>query len=343
MPPFGVRRPYGGASVREWHAAMRGMLGRDPTAGELADAVDRVQGQTPASGRAPTWKNYRALVLNAVGANALVAATAANVRPTTAFNQAGRTGPFPVRNDLETFVISKLSYVATDPRVYAKLYDDHFAANWSIGALNLMEIAGYLGAGAGAPPLPILGTGLQSISFQPGLLDEEWILAGRSVLTADLADFSGAPNTVRLAFHGGHLLPGPAPWEDFQGRKIPYWLHLPPDDETPVIAAANGILQTSVLLDAQGDFVVTKLTAERTAPVSVELTDAYGRDWFVGGAIHIDNLCGNGPFPHRLPGRRFIPSNRTISVKLTDLSGNPNTLARLTLHGYRLVGHRTET
>ena len=341
MPHYGVRRPYGGATVREVQAALGRMLGRDPTSDELVDAMDRVEAQPSASGRAQTWKNYRALILNAVGANAPVAATTANVRPSTAYNQASRPAPVLVQNDPETFAISKLSYIATDPRLYVKLYDDYFSAHWSRNALNLMEVAGYMGAGSGTPPLPIFGTTLQSISFQPGVLDEEWILAGRASLSADFADYSAAANPVRLVFHGGHILPGPAPWDDFQGRKIPDWVSLPPDDVSPVIAAANGILQTSARLDDQGDFVVTKITAMRTAAVSVQITDAYGRDWFIGGPIHIDNLCGSGQFPNRLPGKRLMPSNYPVSVTLTDLSGVANTFARLTLHGYRLVGRRT--
>ena len=303
--------------------------------------MDRVQGQ-PSAARAPTWKNYRALVLNAVGANAPVAATTANVRPSTAYNQAARPGPVLVQNEPETFAISKLSYVATDPRLYVKLYDDSISANWSRNdALNLMELAGYMGAGSGTPPLPIFGTTLQSLSFVPGILDEEWILGNLTSLSADFADYSGAANPVRLAFHGGVILPGPAPWDDHQGPRIPDWIALPPDDVSPVIAAANGVLQTSSRLDDRGDFVVTKITCMRTAAVSVEITDAYSRNWFIGSPIHIDNLCGSGPFPHRLPGKRLLPSYHPISVRFTDLSGNPNTFVRMTLHGFRLVGRRT--
>ena len=271
------------------------------------------------------WKEYYIYTFDFTGSAALTGG-AADARPTTlAF------APVSVRIDSDAdFELGKTMYFPARGRVYARYKDETRGQYLHRGTLDLRAVAGI------GQAFPIVG----SPSFLPYIWPAIWRVKASSLLSVEAADFSGlglGTNAVRLSFHGAKCRSGVKPWDDARVvRRVAYTLPWPPDDVDFTAIAANATVPVSAPIDAEGDFLVHKITGVRTGEAIITIQDGPGRErLWMDRAVHIDNLVGNGSFPNILPAPRFVFRGSTISGTIRDLSGATN-YVRLYFHGERL-------
>jgi hypothetical protein len=227
-------------------------------------------------------------------------------------------------------------YAFTDPRVYARLQDDSSGRRLHRSTLDLRGAAG-IGVNFTA-----LVANIESTAFLPFIWPAPYTVAAASTLSVDAADFSGAPNTVRVVFHGNKVRPGFAPWErDENGRprdyraRIPFTLVLPPDGQTMTIAAGQ-TANLSAPMDMEGDFLVHRITAIHTGTALLQLQDGSGRDrLWQSRAIDMGTYLGTGIFPMILPSPRFCYRGSSIQAIIQDTSAATNRV-KLFFHGEKL-------
>lgn len=309
------------------------MLGRHLAQHDVEEEAEnylaRLMQAPPAPpGRPPVWKEYFVYTAEFTGTKALAAGTADGA-PT-----AQRFDDFNIRIDSDSdFEFIKSMYVATDPRVYVRYADGTSGRQLHRGSLDLRFVAGQ-----GFNPT----TPTEARWFLPFIWPQPYVISASSVFIVSGADFSGATNTVRLSFHGNKIRPGHAPYTHHpDGRKrvyrakVPFVYPLPPDGESFSVGA-SATLPISVPIDMEADWLVYKLTLQRTGIALATLQDGSGRErQWMDRAVHVDNLGGSGQFPNVLTAPRYIPRGSSINGFITDLSVLTNRV-RLYLHGVKL-------
>jgi hypothetical protein len=270
------------------------------------------------------WKEYYVISADFAGAAALAAGTA-NGRPSV---QAFSSLSIRIDSDAN-FEFCKSQYVATDPRVYVQYRDETAGRYLNRGSLDLIALAGI------AAPYPEVGgaTNPQGPTLQPFVWPQPHVIQAASAWVVFGADYSGAQNTVRLAFHGAKVRPGRAPWDRPGARRLPYYVAIPDDSVNPQVSA-NATQPWSVQIDQEADFVVTKMMIVRTGAALVRILDGRDRSWFLSDQ-HVDNVGGNGGFPNILAAPRFLPRGSPVYGQFQDLSG-ANNILRMYLAGYRV-------
>ena len=302
---------------------MRSMVGRPRLAQEFSP-----EGSLAPSA-AEAWKEYFIYGADFAGGSVLPAGIANGLPPQLPFSD------FVIRLDADSnFEWIRTMYQATDPRIYVRYRDNVTGRFLHEGTLDLRGVAGYFNSG------PSIGA--EAPAFMPFNWPHPHILASSSTFTLSCADFSGAPNTVRISLHGNKIRAGRSPWKyrsDGSERKIrqrlPYVLPVPAD-ATNYTIGANQTIPFSASLGGEADLLITAITGVRTGAALVQLQDGagHGRLW-MDRAVYIDNLIGNGLKPNILPSPRYIVRGSTINGVITDLSGAPNTV-RLYLIGFKL-------
>ena len=300
----------------------------------------RPRTRRPAATERPTWKEYYVYTADFVGAKVLAAAPAANAPPVGAGAPAFQD--FEIRIDSDSdFEIVKLIYTATDPRVYARFQDQTAGRYLHRGSLDLRNNAG-LGINTSVGGL---GGPTETQAFLPFVWPQPHVVAAATVFDVQAADFSGAANTVRLAFHGNKIRPGHPPWmfdangnPKRYGRKLWFTYPVPPDasvTSTGLPANASGV-PFSAPVDMEADFICYKVTAQFQGPLTVSIQDGSGRDraW-MNSAIHIQNFAGNGQFPNNFTAPRFIARGSLLQIIANELSGAANRF-RMFFHGVKL-------
>lgn len=275
------------------------------------------------------WREYFIYSADFAQASVLAAGVANGLPTQQVFND------FAIRIDSDSdFELLKTMYVATDARVYVRYRDDASGRFLHRGSLDLRDVGGFGNSG------PLIG--LAAPSFVPFIWPAPYAMARNATFTVAGADFSGAPNTARISFHGNKIRPGYSPWqykEDGSPRrfraKLPYVYPLPPDG-TNYVLGANQTIPFSAPVDIEADFLVYKIVGVRTGAAMVQLQDGAGRErnW-MDRAVHIDNLIGNGLHPNVLPSPRFVQRGSAVVGFIQDISGAQNTV-RLYLVGVKL-------
>jgi len=279
----------------------------------------------------PFWKEFFVYSADYTGALALPLG-AANADPTGLPFQ-----DFSIRIHSDSdFEWLKTMYTFTDPRVYARFVDDSSGRRLHRSSLDL-RLASGIGVNFAA-----LVANIESTAFLPFIEPAPYTIAAASLLTTSAADFSGAPNTVRLSLHGNKVRPGYAPWErDENGQprayraRIPFKLVLPPDGTTMAVGA-NQTVNYVAPMDMEGDFLVHRITGLHTGAALIQLQDGSGRDrLWQDRAVDFGLMCGTGIFPMILPSPRFVYRGSSVQAIIQDTSGAPNRL-KVILHGEKL-------
>jgi len=193
----------------------------------------------------------------------------------------------------------------------------------------------------------ISGTSLSSMTAQ-GFLPFNWPIPYTGKANKDisiyLSDFSGAENTIDLAYHGDairnetlldmHGVPlADGYWSrDFKEKKCVPIVY----ESTSMVASAGvgNIKQGYVNVSDDADFVCTKITGIVTNPGYVIIEDPSRGNFWQNQKTHTGNLFGNGQFSNVLTSPRFIKKNTRLLITFENNHANQNTL-QLYLHGYK--------
>ena len=209
------------------------------------------------------------------------------------------------------FEFNKTTYVATNDRVRLRYKDDSMGRYLTKGQPDVKAIAGR----------NVLPMGLSN-SHLPFVWPRPYIISAGTNFIVEAADYSNAANTLRMAFHGGKIRPGEAPWSKRFRAAVPFSYSF----DTPVTVVANSTATVTIQVDIDSHFLVQKITGVRTSDALVQINEgARGRDWS-NTSVHIDNFVGNGVFPNVLPTNRFILRGSTVSFNIQDTSGAANVI-----------------
>lgn len=227
------------------------------------------------------------------------------------------------------FECMKRTHIATDSRILVAYRDDAYGRFLQNSSLDLRCVSGTILFTTG-----VVDVGIHPNNFLPYVLTRPFLIRASTNFTASFADFSGAPNSIRQAFHGAKLRKGKAPWDE-QWKATPYF-----DYTVTLSVASSSTAPANLAINIDSHFLIRRLTATRTASALITLKDsATDRQW-MSQAIHIDNLFGNSQFPNILPAPRFIYRGSVINVTAQDLGFLPpgvetNTIT-LTFSGEKL-------
>lgn len=213
------------------------------------------------------------------------------------------------------FEILRASYTATDPRVYFKLREGATGRYYT----DAPGVDGRIFAGQ----VVALGAGSNALIFKN--FARPINIPGGTVVTVEAADFSGAPNNIRLTFHGV---------KKRNGNPIPVQLGRKYNDKleyfysAPLSIALDGNASSQVALtgDNLADFWIQRVSATRTADATITInTGGMDMDW-MDSPVDIDNFTGNTAGYNILPEPKVVPATTVLTVNVADLSGNPNTI-----------------
>jgi hypothetical protein len=219
------------------------------------------------------------------------------------------------------FEFNKTTYVATNDRIKVKYKDDSYGRYLTKGLPDIKTLAGR----------NTLAMGLSN-SFLPFVWPRPYIISAGTNFVVEASDFSGASNTLRIAFHGGKLRSGVAPWTRRFRAAVPFVYSF---TDGAVTVSANSTANPRIEIDIDSHFVVQKITGIRTGEALVLINEgARGREW-MNTQVHIDNIIGNGAFPNILTANRFIIRGSVVSFNIQDLSGADNSI-EINLIGVKL-------
>lgn len=228
----------------------------------------------------------------------------------------------PLRMDVFCdFSAMKIAYTNTDPRVYLQIKDG------STGRYIVQDPGVDMRAYAGA--VVAIGGGSNALIFRNLSKPMTW-LKGSSI-NVRLADFSAAPNTVRVSFHGVKMRDGNHPSLDLKRNYIRDEAFAFP---VQVSLTANQIIQNPIAIDLDADWYIYRILATRTGGATIALTNTISAADWQNVAVNLDNFTGNAAGHLILPEPKFVQANSALNIQLADLSGNPNTI-NLTIEGIK--------
>lgn len=218
----------------------------------------------------------------------------------------------PIRIDSDAdFEFQKTCYHATNGNIRVRYRDDSSGRYLIKTSANLRTIGG-------------------NFAGTPFIWPRPYVISAGTTLTIELADNSGIPNTLRLAFHGAKIRPGTAPWERRFRGLVPFVYSTGAD-----IIPANAAITLRIEVDNDAHFLVQKLTGFKSGSCTVSFREgARDRDW-QNQAVHFDALIGNGQFPNVMFANRFIYRGSVITIDAQDLSGFNNDI-EINLVGVKL-------
>lgn len=239
-------------------------------------------------------------------------------------------GEIRIDSDAE-FEFMKTMYFSTNDLADTKIkYKDDSSGRYLMkSATSLRSIGGR--------SLPIDGS--NAFDFRPFVWPAPYTIRRATTLGVQIANSHAIITpTVYLAFHGGKLRDGLAPWKRPGYRKMPYVYPLSRNlttiPEGTVRVAANQTVSVSIQTDKDSDFIVRQITGSSTGGALVTVQDM-GRDrQWMNVPTHIRNLIGSGAFPNKLATPRFVTAGSVISVQIQDISGAQNDVE------FNLVGEK---
>jgi hypothetical protein len=217
------------------------------------------------------------------------------------------------------FEVIKRHHIATDSRIRVKMQDDAYGRQFQNTGLDLRGISGTILFTTG-----VVDVGIHPNNFMPYIIPRPYLIRAGSTYTVSFADFSGAANSVRLAFHGAKLRVGTAPWAQQWKAKVPYTY-----STGPITISANQSASVNINIQIDSHFLVEKLMAVRTGPALITLKESgIGRQW-MNTSVHIDNLFGNSQYPNILPAPRIVARGSSLNITIQDISGASNQIELL--------------
>lgn len=209
------------------------------------------------------------------------------------------------------FYAQKITYTATDPRVYAMLIDSTTGRYITqLPGVNMQAYAGSILA---------VGPGNNALNFRN--YSEPIMFAAGSTVNFRAADFSGAQNTVRISLHGVKDRPGNAPVVNLKRN---YVRDLPFTIPIEYLLAANSSIYATITVDIDADWYIKRILCQRTGAALIAIDNGYTDTNWQDKDMHIDNFIGNPAGYNILPVTKFVQSNTVLNIKLTDLSAAPN-------------------
>lgn len=109
---------------------------------------------------------------------------------------------------------------------------------------------------------------------------------------------------------------------------IPFFLTTNNPNNPIVVPAALQAGEFTMMISGEGPAQVAALGVERTSFCKVLLKQQEGRNIrpLMNGAAHVDTIFGNGFTPYPMPEPLYIDELRRLTVTITDLSGNINSV-----------------
>lgn len=224
------------------------------------------------------------------------------------------------------FEFRRTIHTATSDLIYKKIFDANTSKYLFNGAPDLRSVSGKA------------LSGITPYGFLPFNWPIPYTIKKRTLAGFFLSDFSGAPNTLDLSYHGIGIYDS-TPF-DSSGKPVDYNIpraYAPMVIQSDSIIAAAGVGSINegyAVIKEDADFVCTKITGISTGDGYVQIKDTNrGLDW-QQGATRISNLVGNGQFPNVLIAPRFIRANTNLTITWTNNTAPANTLT-LFFHGYK--------
>ncbi len=182
-----------------------------------------------------------------------------------------------------------------------------------------------------------LGSGQRPFRLKPSK-----IVKRKGSISVVTLDQSGAPNTIRGAFIGAKVWPAaPMQMPRFTEKQpFVYMADFSALGTAPAVPANDQAID-AIQIQADSWFEVHFLTITRTGPATIILENSGPMGRWMDRPIHIDNLgaaaVGAAPvspaeYQFRLPVPKMVPPASTLSVRVLDLSGAPNTV-HVAFHG----------
>ena len=263
---------------------------------------------TENQGAAPTWKEYYmySTVFTGLAVGTGLAYTDGEVR---------------IDSDAD-FEFVKTMYFSTNDNatVYLKYRDD------STGRFLMKTAASARTIGGRAISLDNSG----AWDFRPFIWALPYKIRRGTTFMVQAANNNAviSPN-VYLTFHGAKMRQGIAPWKQ-PALKMPYVYGLTRSNATlpegVVQIPANGTITTTISVDKDSSFCVTKITGSATGNALVTIQEQ-GRDrQWMNTSVHVRNLLGSGAEPNILPSPRYLEKGSVVSVSMQDLSGAANNI-----------------
>lgn len=188
---------------------------------------------------------------------------------------------------------------------------------------------------------PIHSSLIVGSAQRPFLLPEAYFFNvgdSQRVMTCEIRDISGAPNTVRLALHGRRFYHKDADpdvalkmQEVFGSGEKTYTYFLAPQEYdqvtgAPPVIAANGTRVFSMQSDAGADTEIVKWMATSTGDFSVNIFDRSKNKYIMNDVVVNGNAFGNAEFPFILADSYLLERQKYLLFYLKDLSGSQNTV-----------------
>lgn len=228
------------------------------------------------------------------------------------------------------YIFKRTIHVATSNVINVKIYNPDTGRYLFKNADDLRHISG------------TSLNGITAYGFVPFNWPVPYRAKANTYMTISLADNSGNPNTLYLAYHGDQVSPV-APL-DMYDEPLDYSLEKKGMRKVmPIIydsgsittgAAVGAINQGVIQIDNDADFICTKITGISTNTGFISILDEQRRLAWQNQKTHIQTLLGNGQFPNILTTPRFVKKNTPLLITWENLAGGANTL-NLFLHGYK--------
>ncbi len=212
----------------------------------------------------------------------------------------------------------EMCHIATSDLMAMRLQDDAYGRFMQNSTpLDLRQISG------------TILTGITPNGFKPYVWPDPYLVSAGNTFTIEYADSSGSVNLIRQSFHGAKLRSGKAPWDKPWRARFPFNL------VDAFTVDANDTVSRNLVVGTDAHFKISTLMAVRTGAALVTVKDGDTDKQWTNQPMHLDNMFGNGQFPHELNAPRFVRKGSVISVTVQDLSGSSN-VVRVAFGGVKL-------
>ena len=224
------------------------------------------------------------------------------------------------------FIFKRTIHTATDNRILNKILDSRTGRFLFKGSDDLRSVSG------------TSLTGITANGFLPYNWPHPYKGINNAIMQFFFSDFSGAPNTLNIAYHGdivGRNAPQDKSGKDYDVNDrrvtVPLVYEIP---SVTTAAPAGSQVQSVLVTDNDADFICTKITGIFTGAGFVTVQDLARDIYWQNIKTYNAHFAGNGQFPNVLTSPIFIKANSRILLTYENGTAAPNT-ATIYLHGYK--------
>jgi len=182
----------------------------------------------------------------------------------------------------------------------------------------------------------------------PALLREPYWFMSQANISAQFAKIVGGATTARMFLVGAQYFPWSPEfmrktqsyahmkklilkWLERRKYVQPYWL----TTEQPIVLGAGGTGEFFLKIGDDGHFEGFSIAVVSDGDFEWELSEPKTQQTIMNGSATLTNSLGNANFPTLLPTAYLVPSGYRLRLRITDLSGAPNTIF-FTINGRKL-------